>query len=104
MKLSKDADKLVCALYALYQERRKNGMDKLNARHYKFSEIQTLSICSEWCADDILATIAEISRADLGDMYYGGGFMANDAFVVYMENRFKDGLNEFTDFITKFIP
>lgn len=37
-------------------------------------------------------------------MYYSGGFFANDHFIIYMENRFKNGLNEVIEFISKLIP
>lgn len=59
------------------------------------------SFC-EWMDDDIKETVAEIKRAGLGTMYLDGSFMANDQFIIYMENRFKNGLSEVVDFITKF--
>ncbi|WP_283683301.1 hypothetical protein [Parablautia sp. Marseille-Q6255] len=104
MQLTKDADNLVCHLYKVYLTKRKIGTDKLNAKHFSFSEIQVLKPCQKWSVPDIKATIAEISRAGLGKMYLDGGFMANDEFIIYMENRFKNGLDEITDFISKLIP
>lgn len=67
-------------------------------------EIQSFKLCTKWDISDIKSTVAELKRAGLGDMYYSGGFRANDQFIIYMENRFKNGFNEVTDFISKFIP
>lgn len=104
MELTKDSDKLVCYLYREYLSRRKSGIDKSNAKHFSFQEIHNLPIIHSWSESDTKATIAEISRADFGKMYLDGGFMANDRFIIYMENRFKKGFVELTDFIAKFIP
>lgn len=104
VKLTNDADKLVCTLYKCYLERRKSGIDKVVARNFEFPEIQSLKACSNWTSNDIKATVAEISRAGLGTMYFSGAFNGNDQFIIYMENRFKNGLKEVTDFIGNFIP
>ena len=102
--ITKDADKLICSLYKAYLSRRRDGLDKTNAKHYSYSEIKSLKPFDTWSDTDVKATIAELSRAGFGKMYLDGGFMANDDFIVYMENRFKNGLKEVSDFISKFIP
>lgn len=104
MQLTKDADKLICSMYKSYLEKRKLGMSKLNARHFEPAEINSYKLCNDWSLPDIKETVAELSRAGLGTMYFNGGFMANDQFIIYMENRFKNGFLEVTDFISKFIP
>lgn len=104
VELTKDADKLVCSMYKSYLEKRKSGVDKVRAKHFEPDEIRTYKLCSSWHLDDIKATVAEVSRAGLGTMYYNGGFFANDHFIIYMENRFKNGFNEVVDFISKLIP
>ncbi len=104
MELTKDADKLICSMYKSYLEKRKSGMDKIRARHFEATEINSFKLCSKWSIPDIKATTAEISRSGFGDMYYDGGFLANDNFIIYMENRFKNGFMEVTDFIAKLIP
>lgn len=104
MQLTNDADKMVCHLYKLYLEKRKQNIDKLNAKHFSFDEISGLPAFSKWSESDTKATIAELKHADLGKMFLDGGFMANDNFIFYMENRFKNGLTEVLDFISKFIP
>lgn len=104
MQLTKDADKLACSMYKSYLEKRKAGMNKVNSRHFEPNEISTYRLCSDWSVPDIKSTVAELSRAGFGTMYINGGFMANDKFIIYMENRFKNGLLEVVDFISKFIP
>ena len=104
MQLTKDADKLICSMYKAYLEKRKDGIDKFKARHFNYSDISSYKLCSGWSSSDVKATVAELSRSGYGDMYYDGSFFANDQFIVYMENRFKNGLNEVIDTIAKFIP
>lgn len=46
----------------------------------------------------------ELARSGLIKIYIGGNFDLTDNGIVYMENRFVNGLKDVTDFITKFIP
>lgn len=104
MQLTNDADKLVCQLYKAYLEKRKSGIDKLNSKHFSFDEIKSLKPFICWSESDIASTIAELSKSNFGAMYLDKGFSANDQFIIYMENRFKNGLSEVIDFIAKFMP
>lgn len=104
MQLTRNADKLVCSMYKSYLQKRKAGMSKINARHFEIDEIKSYSLCSDWDKSDIISTVAELKNAGFGTMYYSGGFFANESFVIYMENRFKNGIKEVTDFVAKFIP
>lgn len=104
MQLTKDADKLACSMYKAYLEKRKDGTDKSTARCFEVHEMQSFKSCSNWSHDDICSTVAELKHAGLGTMYYDGGFRANEQFIIYMENRFKNGLKEVAEFIGNFIP
>ena len=104
MQLTRDADTLACSMYKAYLEKRKSGVDKTNARHFSFPEIKSFKCCLSWIDPDIKATTVELARANLGTFFLDGGFSANDNFIIYMENRFINGLKEVTDFIAKFIP
>ena len=104
MQLTKDADKLVCFMYKSYLEKRKAGINKINALHFELSDIKTFKICSSWSDSDNKVTVAELKRTGLGKTYINGGFSANEQFIIYMENRFKDGLTGVVDFISKLIP
>lgn len=59
---------------------------------------------SGWLHDDYLYTIGELKRANFVKTYLDGTFIITEHCVIYMENRFKNGLKEVTDFISKFIP
>lgn len=102
--ITKDADKLACSLYKTYLMRRRNGIDKTNAKHYSYAEIKSLKPFNTWNDADTKETIAELSRANFGKMYLDCSFMANDEFIIYMENRFKNGFKEVSEFISQFIP
>lgn len=103
-ELTKDADKLACSMYKSYLQKRKNGVNKVNARHFEPKEIETYKLCSDWSIQDIKTTVSELKKVGLGDMYFNGGFFANERFIIYMENRFVNGIKEVTDFLSKFIP
>ena len=103
MELTKDADKLICAMYKAYLESRKAGTDKFRALHFTYSDIATYKPCINWSRADIRHTEDELVRNGFGKCYMDGSFFANDQFIVYMENRFKNGLSELVDFLTKFI-
>lgn len=104
IQLSKDADKVVCCIYKEYLERRKSGIAKRNATHFDANFYSHDKKLSGWNRDDFLETIAELKRAGLLSMYIGGAFAINENLIIYMENRFKNGLNEVADFISKLIP
>ena len=97
MQLTKDADKLCCSVYKSYLSQRKEGVSKANAKH-------GIPVLSSWSDDDIDETLNELKRAGFIKKYVDGGFQLQDSFIIYMENRFKNGLAEVTDFIAKFIP
>lgn len=104
VELSKDADLLACCMYKEYLSRRKNGLSKrqsiLFAPDFKTTNLKI----SKWLSDDYFFTIGELRRAGLIHTYIDGTAILNDSFIIYMENRFKNGLMEITDFIAKFIP
>lgn len=104
MQLTKDADKLVCSMYKSYLEKRKSGVSKTNAVHFEPDEVAEYKLCSDWTLTDIKSVVSELQNAGLGTKYINGGFKANEQFIVYMENRFKNSIMEVTDFISKFIP
>ena len=104
MQLTRDADKLVCSMYKSYLEKRDAGFSKVNARIFELPEIQSYKLCAKWSVQDIKATVSELQKAGFGTMYYSGGFCADETFIIYMENRFKNGAKEVLEFIGKFIP
>ena len=104
MQITKDADKMACLIYKCYLGKRKNGESKSSAKHFSSDFHSGISELSTWDYDDIAETINELKRAGFIRKYIDGGFVLLDDFIVYMENRFKNGVKEVTDFIAKFIP
>lgn len=102
--LTKDADLLACCLYKEYLNRRKNHIPKRQAILFRTDFKESDSRISNWLQDDYFYTIGELRRAGLIRTYIDNSAVLNDEFIIYMENRFKNGFIEVTDFIAKFIP
>lgn len=104
MQLTKDADKMICCIYKTFLQQRKNGFPKSVARRFEDDYFNSDDNLSSWPEDDITDTLLELGRSGLIQIYIGGNFELTDLGIIYMENRFKNGLNEVTDFISKFLP
>lgn len=104
MELTKDAELLVCCAYKEYLSRRKNGIPKRQANTFRIDFKNSTPKISEWLDDDYLYTIGELKRAEFAKVYLDGTFVITDRCIIYMENRFKNGIKEITDFILKLIP
>lgn len=104
MELTKDADLLVCCAYKEYLDRRKNGIPKRQANTFHPEFRENTPELSGWLHDDYLYTVGELKRAGFARMALDGTFYITERCIIYMENRFKNGLMEVVDFISKFIP
>lgn len=102
IQLSKDADKLLCTIYKKYLERRKQNLDKSTASNFTLHDICSLLPTTN--EDDISTDLHELSKKQIVKLYMDYEIVLTSDGIVYMENRFKNGLNEVTDFISKFIP
>lgn len=102
MELSKDADKMIGVLYKAYLEKRKNGESKAQAKI--FSE----NWCKEYFPDqleaDVFDTLREIKASFNLKIYVTGGFLLSDEAIIYMENRFPEGVKSVLSFLAQFIP
>lgn len=103
LNLTKDGQRLVAAAYKEYLEKRKSGINKANAKiiypkdvHEKYFKGLTVSDYNE--------TVSEICRAFDCRKYMDGAFCLNDSAIVYMENRFKNGIVDAMSFLAQFIP
>lgn len=104
MELTKDADLLVCCVYKEYLSRRKNGMPKRQANTFHADFKNSAPKISKWLDDDYFYTIGELRRAGFVRVFLDHTFVITDHCIIYMENRFKNGLKEITDFVSKFMP
>lgn len=103
-ELTKDADKVICCIYKEYLEKRKSGMSKSEAKEFDGNFYLKVKALSKWNSADVSDTLQELHNKGLIKKNVIGDFDLLDSAIIYMENRFKKGLNEITDFISKFIP
>ena len=100
-KLTKDADRMICEIYATYLERRSNGLPKKAAADFSdessFPEIHK----ADWLSQDGKTALQELNKAGFVSTFIYGGFSLKDPAIIYMENRFKNGLADVIDFLAK---
>lgn len=104
IELTKDADTMICCIYKSFLQLRKSGIPKPSARRFEKNFFEEDTKLSSWSHEDIKETLLEIGRSGLVKIYIGGNFDLTDAGIIYMENRFKKGLTEVVDFLSKLIP
>ncbi len=97
--LTKSTDKVLCQLYKEYLSRIKNNISKSNALVF-----DTTSISQLFGNQDIDFEISELNKNSLIEAWITGEVLLRSEAIVYMENRFKNGLIEITDFIAKLKP
>lgn len=101
IQLSRDADRAICTIYKEYLSKRDNGLPKYQAKRFSDFEEWHSILLTELSDDDAKETIAELARAGLAQMYLGGGFALNDEAVIYMEQRFPNGVSQVLEWLAK---
>lgn len=104
MNLTKDADKMIRIIYRDYLGRRKQHLPRSLACRFDEDYFSSSHSFDGWLKADLDFTLLELARAGLIRLYIGGSFDLDDPGVIYMENRFKNGLMEVAEFVSKFIP
>lgn len=108
MELTKDAEKLICLLYKSYLQKRKSGISKSQATCFGSSHDIHEQLCPELIFEDVDDTCRELSRADLLNCLWADNIayhvILSDSAIIYMENRFKNGLVEVLEFVDKIKP
>lgn len=100
-ELTKDADRMMCEIYAAYMKRRANGTSKRAAKDFADQATWPEEYATNWRSEDGSETLAELKRAGLIKLYLYGGFCLEDQAIIYMENRFKNGVSEVLDWLGK---
>lgn len=109
IELTKDADKLFCLIYKGYLEDVKSGISKSNAKITWSSKdiFNRHSDKLKLTFEDVDETCRELSRKGLLKCDYADDVVYHseitDKGIIYMEQRFKNGLTGLIDFIAKFI-
>ena len=106
-KLTKDADKLISVIYKWYLEKRKDGTPKGRAKIIGSSELIHNSILPKWSFPDVDETCRELHRKGFLQCEYSNNVVdiavLTDDAIIYMENRFPDGLNQVLGYISKIV-
>jgi len=105
IELTKDAEYMLCAIYKSYKDKRKSGIPKSDAKYIGNSEDIHKSLMSEWLFDDVDETCRELNRAGFVDCRYYDDtahyVTLTDKAIIYMENRFVNGLTGVLDYMAK---
>lgn len=99
--LTKDAEKMLAQIYKTYLERRKDGVQKSKAKDFTVLESWPPEYAEEWCSADANETMNELRRVGFIKRGLDRKFVLCDEAIVYMEGRFKRGLSDVTDFLSK---
>lgn len=100
--LTKSADKTLCNIYKVYLERLNRSQSKSSATYFDICNFKTNF--PDINEDDMLDDLIELENNNLVEKFIDGSFILNSNGIIYMENRFKNGLTELVDFISKLIP
>lgn len=105
VRLTKDADVMICVLYKEYLQRRKSGASRFDARFFGGAENIQANLMPKWKLDDIDTICQELHRAKLLSCFFADNITAESALtdegIIYMENRFKDGLTALFQYLEK---
>lgn len=105
VQLSKDADALLCLIYKHYLMRRKDGLSKSDAKSVGGSSNIHETISPKMSLEDVDETCRELHRVGLLNCFFADDCVyassLNDSAIVYMENRFSNGLKSVLDYIDK---
>lgn len=101
--LTKDADALICVIYKTYLQRRKSGNSKEQAKFLGGAAQVQAEIIPKWSLPDVEDTLWELHRAGLLSCFGADNTVydaiLSDVGIIYMENRFKNGLKEVLDYL-----
>ena len=103
MQFTKDTSKVLTVIYKMYLERRKNGQSKSSAKNFDLEFYKGISCLSSWSEDDITDSLSELRKANFIKEYISGDFVLQDALIIHMENRFKNGLSEVSKYLADLI-
>ena len=108
VELTRESDKLLAMLYKLYLDRRAAGESRSDSKYFGSSDdiLTNLLICES--RDDIDDWCRELSCKRYLDCLFSDDTISEawltDNAIIYLENRFKNGVLAVADFLSKFIP
>lgn len=101
--LTKDAKRVISAAYAAYLKKMECGTPKMSAKNIQKEDLLGVYL-HDITPRDYLEIRSEINRALGCTTYLDGSFVLPDSAIIYMENRFKNGIKDVLSFLAQFIP
>ena len=105
LRLTKEGDALLCALYKAYLQARSDGSSRSDAKVFGGSDAIHEKLLPKWHFEDVDDICREVDRAGLLICFYGDDVVyfseLDDAGIACMENRIKDGLHDLLDYLEK---
>ncbi len=99
-ELTKDADILICSIYAEYMKRVKNNISKIEANNFNSRLFLSNKVLSKCNPNDLeLISLEELRVKKLVSCDILGNFELTSNGIIYMENRFKEGLSQVIDYL-----
>lgn len=99
--LTRDADKMLCEMYAVYLERRAEGTPKKAAKEFLDPSNWPEKYADRWKSEDGKETLRELKQKGYIRIMILGGFIVEDSVITYMENRFPNGLSNVLEWLGK---
>lgn len=99
IRLTQDAELMLCVLYNAYVGRRKEGMSRSDARYFGSSQRIQKEFIQQWPIDDIDDAARELTRKGFftflpaDNTVYAQAQLTPEA-IVYMEHQFGDKLDK----------
>ena len=108
VKLSKDADYVICRIYETYLDSRQRGTTKDKAKYLGSSKSIAGRNLNDWQWADVDDTCRELGRAGLLEIMYADNMAyevyLNDAAIIYMEGRFGNSIKKVLEYISLLKP
>lgn len=106
MELTKESKKVLFKLYKEYLDRIKSGVSRADAKVFD-PEIINQTILSEYSSSDLNDYLCELGTNDYVSNFFGDGVVMHTSLtnsaISEIENRFKNGILDVAEFISKFI-
>ncbi len=91
-QLTKSTQAFLCLIYREYLKRIKCGESRQQAKRFTGPDRHPFTLYNNADQEDIREALRELKRAGLAKVYLDGGFVLDNAAIIYMENLFPSGL------------
>jgi len=99
--ITKDSYKVLCIIYKVYLQRRKDGNSKEQSVEFSDYNLFKDEYIPDMHTDDMHSAIVELKENGYVKLFVDGGFVLTNAGIILLENKFKNNLSDVMDFISK---